>query len=91
MKKKPSPKLQARNGSWARRAAKSHLLITDRSRKVAGQLNAGVKGLIDDVPVELVPQFARELREYLKSNKPDYITKVQTDKVLAGQQLPAGD
>ncbi|WP_216901425.1 F0F1 ATP synthase subunit alpha [Synechococcus sp. CCY 9618] len=44
---------------------------------------AGVKGLIDDVPVELVPQFARELREYLKSNKPEFISKVQTDKVLS--------
>ncbi|MEA5412026.1 F0F1 ATP synthase subunit alpha [Synechococcus sp. BA-120 BA3] len=46
---------------------------------------AGVKGLIDDVPVELVPQFARELREYLKSNKPEYINKVQTDKVLSDE------
>ncbi len=44
---------------------------------------AGVKGLIDDVPVELVPQFARELREYLKSNKPEFITQVQTEKVLS--------
>jgi len=46
---------------------------------------AGVKGLIDDVPVELVPQFARELREYLKSNKPEYINKVQTEKVLSDE------
>ena len=35
MKKKPSRKLQARTGSWAPRAAKSQLLISDRSRKVA--------------------------------------------------------
>ncbi|MCP9838087.1 F0F1 ATP synthase subunit alpha [Cyanobium sp. N.Huapi 1H5] len=46
---------------------------------------AGVKGLIDNVPVELVPQFARELREYLKSNKPEYINKVQTEKVLSDE------
>ncbi|MCP9860520.1 MULTISPECIES: F0F1 ATP synthase subunit alpha [unclassified Cyanobium] len=46
---------------------------------------AGVKGLIDDVPVELVPQFARELREYLKSSKPEFIEKVQTDKVLSDE------
>ncbi len=46
---------------------------------------AGVKGLIDDVPVELVPQFARELREYLKSSKPEFINKVQTDKVLSDE------
>ena len=44
---------------------------------------AGVKGLIDDVPVEQVVQFSRELREYLKSNKPDFIQKIQTEKVLS--------
>jgi len=44
---------------------------------------AGVKGLIDDVPVEEVVQFSRELREYLKSNKPEFINKVQTEKVLS--------
>ncbi|MCP9833420.1 MULTISPECIES: F0F1 ATP synthase subunit alpha [unclassified Cyanobium] len=46
---------------------------------------AGVKGLIDDVPVDLVPQFARELREYLKNSKPEFINKVQTDKVLSDE------
>ena len=44
---------------------------------------AGVKGLIDDVPVDQVVQFSRELREYLKSNKPDFIQKIQTEKVLS--------
>ena len=44
---------------------------------------AGVKGLIDAVPVDQVTVFARELREYLKSQKPEYIAKVQTDKVLS--------
>ena len=44
---------------------------------------ACVKGLIDDVPVEEVVQFSRELREYLKSNKPDFISKIQTEKVLS--------
>ena len=44
---------------------------------------AGVKGLIDDVPVEEVVQFSRELREYLKSNKPDFISKIKTEKVLS--------
>ena len=46
---------------------------------------AGVKGLIDDVPVELVSQFARELREYLKTNMADYIAKIQTEKVLSDE------
>ncbi|MFN7871545.1 MAG: F0F1 ATP synthase subunit alpha, partial [Cyanobacteriota bacterium] len=44
---------------------------------------AGVKGLIDDVPVDQVTQFARELREYLRTNKPDFISKVMTEKQLA--------
>ena len=44
---------------------------------------AGVKGLIDDVPVEQVVQFSRELREYLKSNKPEFIKKIQDEKVLS--------
>ena len=43
---------------------------------------AGVKGLIDDVPVELVTQFTRELREYLKSNKAEFISRVMAEKVL---------
>jgi len=46
---------------------------------------AGVKGLIDDVPVEKVVQFARELREYLKSSKPEFITKVMTEKQLSDE------
>jgi F-type H+-transporting ATPase subunit alpha len=33
--------------------------------------------------VELVVQFCRELREYLKSNKADFISKVQTEKQLS--------
>jgi len=43
---------------------------------------AGVKGLIDEVPVESVVQFCRELREYLKSNKAEFITKVMSEKQL---------
>ncbi|MFM7512900.1 MAG: F0F1 ATP synthase subunit alpha [Cyanobium sp.] len=44
---------------------------------------AGVKGLIDEVPVESVVQFCRELREYLKTNKAEFINKVQTEKQLS--------
>ena len=46
---------------------------------------AGVKGMIDEVPVESVVQFCRELREYLKTNKADYISKVQTEKQLSDE------
>jgi F-type H+-transporting ATPase subunit alpha len=44
---------------------------------------AGVKGLIDEVPVDQVTQFVRELREYLRTNKPDFITSVMTDKQVS--------
>ncbi|MBU6354254.1 MAG: F0F1 ATP synthase subunit alpha [Cyanobacteria bacterium REEB498] len=44
---------------------------------------AGVKGMIDEVPVESVVQFCRELREYLKTNKAEFINKVQTEKQLS--------
>jgi F-type H+-transporting ATPase subunit alpha len=46
---------------------------------------AGVKGLIDEVPVEKVTEFARELREYLKSNKPEFISKVMGEKQLGDE------
>jgi F-type H+-transporting ATPase subunit alpha len=48
-------------------------------------VDAGVKGLIDDVPVDKVTEFARELREYLKSNKPDFISKVMSEKQLGDE------
>ena len=44
---------------------------------------AGVKGLIDAVPVDKVVDFSRELREYLKSNKPEFITEIQEKKVMS--------
>ena len=44
---------------------------------------AGVKGLIDEVPVDEVTKFASELREYLKTSKPDYISKVLSEKKLS--------
>ncbi len=46
---------------------------------------AGVKGLIDEVPVDQVTQFAAELREYLKTSKPDYISKVLSEKKLSDE------
>jgi len=44
---------------------------------------AGVKGLIDEVPVESVVEFCRELRDYIKSNKADFINKVMSEKQLS--------
>ena len=43
---------------------------------------AGVKGLIDEVPVEDVTKFAAELREYLKLNKADFIEEILKEKKL---------
>jgi F-type H+-transporting ATPase subunit alpha len=33
--------------------------------------------------VNQVTEFARELREYLKTNKPEFITNVMTEKQLS--------
>ena len=46
---------------------------------------AGVKGLIDEVPVDEVTKFAAELREYLKTSKPEYISKVLSEKKLSDE------
>ena len=46
---------------------------------------AGVKGLIDEVPVEEVTKFAIELREYLKLNKSEFIEEVLKEKKLNDQ------
>ena len=37
----------------------------------------------DDVPVESIVDFSRELREYLKSNKPEFINEIQEKKVMS--------
>ena len=39
--------------------------------------------MIDEVPEEDVTKFARELRDYLKTNKADFITSVLSEKVLS--------
>ena len=43
---------------------------------------AGVRGLIDEVPVEDVTTFAAELREYLKLNKAEFIEEILKEKKL---------
>ena len=43
---------------------------------------AGVKWLIDEVPVEDVTKFAAELREYLKLNKAEFIEEILKEKKL---------
>ena len=49
------------------------------AQKLAEQVtivSAGLRGLIDDVPVDKVVDFSRELHEYLKSNKAEFITEI---------------
>ena len=46
---------------------------------------SGVKGLIDEVPVDSVVEFCRELRDYLKTNKADFIIKVMSEKQLSDE------
>jgi F-type H+-transporting ATPase subunit alpha len=44
---------------------------------------AGVKGLIDEIPVDQCTLFVRELREYLKTNASAFVEQVQTDKQMS--------
>ena len=44
---------------------------------------AGTKGLLDELPVEKVTEFVRELRDYLKTSKPEFINAIQTEKVMS--------
>ena len=46
---------------------------------------AGTKGLLDDVPVEQIQGFVRELREYLKTSAKDFIEEIQTRKVMSAE------
>jgi len=44
---------------------------------------AGTKGLLDELPVEKVTEFVRELRDYLKTSKPEFINAIQSEKVMS--------
>ena len=44
---------------------------------------AGTKGFLDELPVEKVTEFVRELRDYLKTSKPEFINAIQTEKVMS--------
>jgi F-type H+-transporting ATPase subunit alpha len=46
-------------------------------------LYAGINGYLDDIPVEKVSTFTRELREYLRTSKPKYGEIVQDGKQLS--------
>ncbi|HEY9639796.1 MAG TPA: F0F1 ATP synthase subunit alpha [Coleofasciculaceae cyanobacterium] len=44
---------------------------------------SGINGYLDDIPVEKVTEFAKELRDYLKNSKPRYVEIMATEKVLS--------
>jgi F-type H+-transporting ATPase subunit alpha len=44
---------------------------------------AGTKGYLDELPVDQVSSFVRELREYLRSSKPEFVSAIQSEKVLS--------
>jgi F-type H+-transporting ATPase subunit alpha len=46
-------------------------------------LYAGINGYLDDIPVEKISTFTRELREYLRTSKPKYGELVQNGKQLS--------
>ena len=46
-------------------------------------LYAGINGYLDDIPVEKVSTFTRELREYLRTSKPQYGEIVQNGRQLS--------
>lgn len=45
-------------------------------------LYAGLNGYLDEIPVDKVATFARELREYLKTSKQQYVDIVKNEKQL---------
>ncbi len=46
---------------------------------------AGTKGLLDDVPVEQIQGFVRELRDYLKTSAKDLVEEIQTRRVVSAE------
>lgn len=46
-------------------------------------LYAGINGYLDDIPVEKISTFTKELRQYLRTSKPKYGELVQNDKQLS--------
>jgi F-type H+-transporting ATPase subunit alpha len=46
---------------------------------------AGLNGYLDDIPVEKIVSFAKGLRDYLKSSKPNYVQLVRNEKKLGDE------
>ena len=48
-------------------------------------LYAGLNGYLDELPVDKVATFAKELREYLRNSKPKYGELIKTEKKLGDE------
>ncbi|MEM6715605.1 MAG: F0F1 ATP synthase subunit alpha, partial [Cyanobacteria bacterium P01_C01_bin.147] len=48
---------------------------------------AGINGLLDEIPVDKITEFAKQLRDYLKTSKPRYGEIVRTEKKLTDELL----
>jgi F-type H+/Na+-transporting ATPase subunit alpha len=46
---------------------------------------SGINGYLDDIPLEKVTTYVKNLREYLKTGKPRYVEIVQSDKQLTDE------
>ncbi|TVQ62454.1 MAG: F0F1 ATP synthase subunit alpha [Spirulina sp. DLM2.Bin59] len=44
---------------------------------------AGINGYLDDIPAEKVAEFTQAFREYLKTSKTEFMSKVKAEKKLA--------
>lgn len=44
------------------------------------------KGYLDDIPVEAVGRFEKELMSYLESNKPELLEHIRTTKELPDEK-----
>ncbi|NJN19915.1 MAG: F0F1 ATP synthase subunit alpha [Leptolyngbya sp. RL_3_1] len=48
---------------------------------------AGTKGYMDDVPVEKIVDYAKALRDYLSTSKPEYAEIIKTEKKLTDEVI----
>lgn len=46
---------------------------------------SGINGYLDDIPVDKVTTYVKNLRDYLKTGKPKYLEIVQAQKVLSDE------
>ncbi len=49
------------------------------------QVYTGINGLLDEIPVEQIVDFAISLRNYIKTNKPKFVEIISTEKKLTDE------